>query len=53
MSEPISSPAERIATIRSLIGHRKPSQHLLDLILAAVQGAGWQQIAEMDAAVRH
>jgi len=46
------SPEACIATIKSLIGHRKPSQHLLNLIVCAAQGADWAAIAELDAAVR-
>ena len=58
MSEPIRLPEPsmsveaRVATIRSLIGHRKPSQHLLDLIALACAGGTWDDIAELDAAVR-
>lgn len=54
-AEPSGTPtpyADRALIARSLLGHRLPSQHLCDLVIAAMQGADWQQIAEMDAAVR-
>jgi hypothetical protein len=39
----------RIATIKSLIGHRRPSRHLLNLIALACAGASWDEIASADA----
>jgi hypothetical protein len=42
----------RIAVIRSLIGHRRPSRHLLHLIALACAGASWDEIASADAEAR-
>lgn len=43
---------ERISIIRSLVGHRRPSQHLCELIKLAADGADWSVIAEADAEAR-
>lgn len=43
------TPEQRVGTIRSLLGHRKPSEHLLKLIVLAAQGADWAVLHKADA----
>lgn len=43
---------ERIAIIRSLLGHRHPSEHLCVLIEMAAQGADWSEIHAVDSKAR-
>ena len=55
VSEPCTTPTpfnDRVSVIRSLLGHRHPSQLLMDLIVLAAQGADWSVIAEADAEAR-
>ncbi len=49
---PTQTPESRISVVRSLLGHRKPSEHLCTLIGMAVRGATWDEISATDQAAR-
>lgn len=51
-THPTPTPEQRIAVVRSLLGHRNPSEHLCRLISMACDGATWSEIHAVDAAVR-
>lgn len=45
----MTSVQDRVTVIRSLVGHRKPSEHLLELIRLVCDGASLEQVWEYDA----